>query len=93
MLAFRMKRLSYVPRARKIFWVCLAAEILLWAPNTRFFRLASTRCRCSSVDGFRTMAERKTSAGFMKRVHKPAMKRSATRRLEARLRSRLRMRN
>jgi transposase InsO family protein len=33
------------------------------------------------------MAERRTRAGFMKRVHKPAMKRSAARRLGARLRN------
>src|SRR5262249_10863674 len=48
---------------------------------------------CSSVDGFRTMAERRTRAGFMKRVHKPAMIRSVARRLGARLRPRLRMRS
>src|SRR6266513_834078 len=59
--------------------------------NMRYFRLASTWWRCSSVDGFRTMAERRTRGGFMKRVHKPAMKRSAARRLGARLRPRLRM--
>jgi len=47
----------------------------------------------SSLDGFRTMAERRTRAGFMKRVHKPAMIRSVTRRLGARLRPRLRMRS
>ena len=41
----------------------------------------------------RTMAERRTRAGFMKRVHKPAMNRSAARRLGARLRARLRMRS
>ena len=38
----------------------------------------------------RTMAERRTRAGRMKRVHKPAMIRSAARRLGARLRPRLR---
>ena len=36
------------------------------------------------MEGFRTMAERRTRAGRMKRVHKPAMKRSAARRLGAR---------
>src|SRR2546430_1337478 len=36
--------------------------------NMRHFRLASTWWRCSSVDGFRTMAERRTRAGFMKRA-------------------------
>src|SRR6516165_1763486 len=45
------------------------------------------------VDGFRTMAERSTRAGFIKRVHRPAMKRSAGRRLGARLRPRWRMRS
>jgi hypothetical protein len=43
------------------------------------------------VDGFRTMAERRTRAGFMKRVHKPAMIRSVARKLGARLRPRLRI--
>jgi len=39
-----------------------------------------------------SIKERRTRAGFMKRVHKPAMKRSPARRLRARLRPRLRMR-
>jgi hypothetical protein len=61
---------------------------LRWGENNmRYFRLASTLWRCSSVDGFRTMAERRTRAGFMKRVHKPAMIRSAALRLGARLRA------
>ena len=45
------------------------------------------------VEGFRTMAERRTRAGRMKRVHKPAMMRSAARRMGARLRPRLRIRS
>src|SRR5215471_16918369 len=32
----------------------------------RYFPLATTWWRCSSVDGFRTMAERRTRAGFMR---------------------------
>ena len=61
--------------------------------NMRYFCLANTWWRCSSVDGFRTMAERRRRALFMKRVHKPAMKRSAGRRLGARLWPRLRTRS
>src|SRR5438874_13716698 len=53
--------------------------------NMQYFRLLSTLWRCSSVEGFRTMAERRTRAGRMKRVHKPAMIRSAARRLGARV--------
>src|SRR5438094_1708731 len=58
--------------------------------NMRYFQFLSTLCRCNRVEGFRTMAERRTHARRMKRVHKPAMIRSAARRLGARLRPRLR---
>src|SRR5205823_2725201 len=61
--------------------------------NMRYFRLLSTLWRCSRVEVFRTMAERRTRAGRMKRVHKPATIRSAARGLGARLRPRLRIRN
>ena len=40
--------------------------------NKRYFRCANMRWRSSSVDGFNTIAQRKTRAGFMKRTHKPA---------------------
>jgi hypothetical protein len=39
-----------------------------------------------SVEGFKTIAQRKTGAEFMKRTHKPATIRSAALRLGARLR-------
>ncbi|HTF61186.1 MAG TPA: hypothetical protein VK638_00595 [Edaphobacter sp.] len=41
--------------------------------NQRYFRFLSTLWRWSRVEGFRTMAERRTRAGRMKRVHKPTM--------------------
>ena len=61
-----------------------------WCPrpeenNRWYFRLVNTWWRCSRVDGFSTMAERGTRAGCMKKVHKPAMIRSAARRLGARI--------
>src|SRR5215471_8440201 len=59
--------------------------------NMRYFRLRSTLWRCSRVEGFRTMEERRTRAGRMNSVHRPAMIRSAARRLGARLRPRLRI--
>jgi hypothetical protein len=37
-----------------------------------YFRCAKMRWRSSSVEGFKTIAQRKTRAGFMKRTHKPA---------------------
>src|SRR5215471_5661393 len=52
---------------------------------------AQQTVRCSRVEGFRTMEERRTRAGRMNSVHKPAMIRSVARRLGARLRTRLRM--
>src|SRR6516164_2047815 len=55
------------------------------------FRLISRWCRCSRVEGFRTMAERRSRARRMKSVHTPAMKRSAACKLGARLRPRFRM--
>ena len=58
--------------------------------NKRYFRFLSRLWRWSKVEGFRTMAERRTRAGRMKRVHKPARIRSAARRLGARFRPRLR---
>ena len=65
---------------------------LRWGENNvRYFRLHSTACRCSRVEGFRTMAERRVRARRMNRVHKPAMIRSAGRSLGARLRPRLRI--
>ena len=54
--------------------------------NKRYFRCANMRSRSSSVDGFNTIAQRKTRAGFMKRTHNRRMKRSAALRLGARLR-------
>src|SRR5215475_14122237 len=41
--------------------------------NMPYFRLHSTLWRCSRVEGFRTMAERRTRAGRMNSVHKLAM--------------------
>jgi len=61
--------------------------------NMLYSRLLSTLSRFSRVEGFRTMAERRTRAGRMKRAHKPAMIRSPARRLRARLRPRLRIRS
>src|SRR6516164_5799086 len=49
--------------------------------NMRYFRLHSRLWRCSRVEGFRTMAERRTRAGRMNSVHKPATIRSVARRL------------
>src|SRR5215831_12475545 len=59
--------------------------------NMPYFRWRSTLWGCSRVEGFRTMAERRTRAGRMNSVHKPAMIRSVARRLGARLRPRLRI--
>jgi len=50
----------------------------------RYFRLRSTLWRCSRVQGFKTMAERRTRAGRMNSLHKPAMIRSVARRSGAR---------
>ena len=52
----------------------------------RYSRLLSTLWKCSSVEGFRTIAERSTRTGRMNRVHNPAMIRSALRRFGARQR-------
>jgi hypothetical protein len=41
--------------------------------NMRYFRWRSTLWRCGRVEGFTMMAERRTRAGGMNRVHKPAM--------------------
>ena len=61
--------------------------------NMRYFRFLSTVWRCSRVAGLRTMAERRRRDGPMKKVHRPAIMRSAGRRLGARLRPRLRIRS
>jgi hypothetical protein len=49
--------------------------------NMRYFRFASMRWKCSSVEGFKTIAQRTTRAGFMKTAHKPATIRSVVLRL------------
>src|SRR6516225_12424419 len=59
--------------------------------SKRYFPLISSCCRCSRVEGLRTMAERRSRARRMKSVHTPAMKRSAACKLGARLRPRFRM--
>src|SRR5215467_14889197 len=41
--------------------------------NVRYFRFHSTLWRCSRVEGFRRMEERRTRAGRMNRAHRPAM--------------------
>ena len=64
-----------------------------WRKQRRYFRLVSSLCRCSSVEGLRTMAERKTRARRMKSMHPPAIIRSAELRLGARLRLRFRIRS
>jgi hypothetical protein len=55
----------------------------------RYFRFFSKWWKYNRVEGFKTIADRKTRARRMKRVHKPMMIRSAGRRLGARLRPRL----
>src|SRR6516225_10340273 len=47
----------------------------------RYFRLLSTLWKCSRVEGFRTIAQRRTRAGRMKTAHNPAIIRSVARRL------------
>src|SRR5579862_5561970 len=61
--------------------------------NMRYFRFFSRLWKCSRVEVFSTTAERRRLAGRMKRMHKPAMIRSAARRLGARLRPRLRIKS
>ena len=53
---------------------------------SRYFCFVSILWNCSSADDFRTMADRKTRAGRINKVHKPATKRSAPRRFGARFR-------
>ena len=57
----------------------------------RYFRFFSRLWKYSRVEGFRTMAERKTRAGRIQSVHQPVMIRSAGRRLGARLRPRFKI--
>jgi hypothetical protein len=61
--------------------------------HMRYFLCAAQYGDVAEWEGFRTMAERRTRAGRMNSVHKPAMIRSAARRLGARLPPRLRMRS
>ena len=59
--------------------------------NVRYFRWISIWWKCIRVDGLRTMADLRTRAGRMRRVHQPAIIRSETRRFGARLRPRFRI--
>ena len=44
-----------------------------WDENSRrYFRFLNRLCKCSKVEGFSTMAERRMRAGLMKRMSKPA---------------------
>ena len=59
--------------------------------SRRYFRFLRVRWRFKRVEGFRTMADRIRRAGRMRRVHKPATRRSEERRLGDRCRERLRI--
>src|SRR6266446_2829276 len=57
--------------------------------SRRYFRFLKAWWRLKRVEGLRTMAERIRRAGRMRRTHKPAMRRSQTRRLGDRCRERV----
>jgi hypothetical protein len=59
--------------------------------SMRYFRFVSIWWKCNRVDGRKTMAFLRTRAGRMRRMNKPAIIRSETRRLGARFLPRLRI--
>src|SRR6266571_9463096 len=61
--------------------------------SRRYFRFLRAWWRLKRVEGFRTMAERIRRGVRTRRAHKPAMRRSETRRLGDRCRERLRIRS
>src|SRR5580700_10837879 len=80
-------------RRRRVPWKVLSDQAVAhaWSKTTSDTFVSPTGG--GDVEGFRTIAERRTRTGRMKRVHRPAMTRSEERRLGARLRPRWRIRS
>src|SRR5882724_9404175 len=73
--------------------IATLARLLGPGESRRYFRFLRAWWRLRRVEGFRTMAERIRRGVRTRRAHKPAMRRSETRRLGDRCRERLRIRS
>jgi len=89
-------RVSAAPNPRLSFRIGCFRPVKPCCSSTAYPTRADPRSIVSSLCSLEAtlwIRHARTRTGFIKRVHKPAMKRSPARRLGARLRPRLRMRS